>query len=107
MSQALAHRPFKSYAGIYVCAIAAALFVIPLDWWELPRHQDLATLAAFLALVVYLVFVDAREPAALRTFAGLVCGLSIAVIHSSGPLGALLSAAICSALGRFGIDWAA
>jgi len=93
--------------GLYAASLGIALYTVPATWWQTPHNQDFSAFMAFLAFVVYLVFVRASQSTLQPMLAGLACGLAIAMIYSVGPLGLLISVGFCTALGRFGIDWAA
>lgn len=71
------------------------------------HNQHLAAFLAFVVFVVYLMFVDVRDSKARHVVAGITCGLAMAFMLGSGPTGLMLSVALCAALGRYGIEWAA
>jgi hypothetical protein len=89
----------------------ALVFYLSPDWCTAAHHQDLAAFIAFMALVLNLVWVGPENPAArrpgVRMAIGALCGLTIAFVYTSGPTVFVLSTGIFSALGHFGLDWAA
>lgn len=103
-------RALQILVPFVVSAIALTFLLMPIDWCAVPHRRDLGATLSFLAFVVYLVVADTGKPgvsAISRMAIGALCGLAIASVFASGPVGCVLGACMGSALGKFGLDWAA
>lgn len=103
-------RAVQILVPVVVSAIALTFVCMPIDWCEVPHRRDLGALMAFVAFVAFLVLADggkAGVSTGSRVLIGALCGLAIALVFASGPVGVVLGICVGVALGRFGLDWAA
>lgn len=103
-------RAVQIFVMLVVSGIALAFALMPVLWCEVPHRRDLGALMAFLVLVAYLVMVDFGNASVSKlshVLIGSLCGIAIASIIASGPVGFALGVCAGAALGKFGLDWAA
>lgn len=104
-------RWLQILAVLCFAGLALVFYLSPPDWCTTAHHQDLAAFIAFGALVLNLVWVGSEKPdmrlPGMRMAIGALCGLTIAFVYAGGPALFVLSAGTFSALGHFGLDWAA